>query len=139
MARFVRNNKIENEFKESIECGEKNWSLYTEKLLLDVREIIAQQMKKGGINRADLAKLLNCSRSYVSQLLNGDTNIKLGTLVKVLFVLGVKPSINYTYENIEIMKMFEKSTVLEMDFKGATNITSIKIENKIDQREYKAA
>ena len=139
MQRYIQNKKIEDEFKESIECGEKDWSLYTEKLLLDIREIIAQQMNKSNINRADLAKLLNCSRSYVTQLLNGDTNIKLGTLVKVLFVLGVKPSFNYTYENIEILKMFEKNTVLEMDFKGATKITSIKIESKIDQKEYKSA
>jgi transcriptional regulator with XRE-family HTH domain len=139
MPRFVRNKKIEEEFKESIECGEKDWSLYTEKLLLDVREIIAQQMNKGNISRADLAKLLNCSRSYITQLLNGDTNIKIGTLVKVLFVLGVKPSINYTYENIEILKTFNKNTTVEMEFKESTKTTTTVIENKINQQDYEPA
>jgi transcriptional regulator with XRE-family HTH domain len=137
MQSFVRNKKIEDEFKESIECGEKDWSLYTEKLLLDVREIIAQQMKRENISRADFAKLLNCSKSYITQLLNGDTNIKLGTLVKVLFALGVKPSINYTYENIEILKI-NKNTTVEMEFKESTKTTTV-IENKINQQDYEPA
>jgi transcriptional regulator with XRE-family HTH domain len=136
MPRFVRNSKVENEFRESIECGEKDWSLYTEKLLLDVREIIAQQMNKGNVSRADLAKLLNCSRSYITQLLNGDTNIKLGTLVKVLFALGVKPSIKYAYENIDSLEIFNKNITFEMDFKESTNTTLMVIENKTRHQEY---
>lgn len=139
MQRFVKNKKIEDEFNESIEYSEKDWSLYTEKMLLDVREIIAQRMNKGNISRADLAKILDCSRSYITQLLDGSANIRLGTLVKVLFSLGVKPSINYKYEDIETLKMFKKNAILEMNFKETTKITTMVVENKINQQEYEPA
>ena len=139
MQRFVRNKKIEDEFRESIESVEKDWSIYTEKLLLDVREIIAKQMKRLNFNRADLAKLLKCSRSYVTQLLNGNTNIRLNTLVKVLLSLGVKPNIQYSYEDVETLKKFNKNSTIEMSFKESTKTTIFTIESKVSQQEYEPA
>lgn len=138
MPRFVRNKQVEDDFRGSMEFIEKDWPLYTEKLLLDVREIIAERMNKNLISRAELAKTLKCSRSYVTQLLDGSANIRLGTLIKVLFSLGIKPHITYEYQDIEIFKSFKKGKNLELSFKESVT-TKMIVENKISQKEYEPA
>lgn len=137
MAQFVKNQKIEDDFNQSIEFIEKDYPLYTEKLLLDFREVLSERINKSGISRAKLATMLGCSKSYITQLLDGTANIRLGTLVKVLFSLGVKPIINYEYEDIEALKFFKKNTVIEMEFKETSK--TITLENKINQQEYERA
>ncbi len=138
MPQFIKNKQIEDEFNDSMEFIEKDWSLYTEKLLLDIREIIAERMNQKIISRAELAKTLGCSRSYVTQVLDGSANIRLGTLVKILFSLGIKPYIKYEYQDFEIYKNFEKGKNLKLNFKESI-ITTIIVENKVSQKEYEPA
>lgn len=58
-----------------------------EKLILDITELIAKQMEKNNINKTRLAELLGASRGYVTQLLDGTTNMTLRTISDVFTAL----------------------------------------------------
>jgi transcriptional regulator with XRE-family HTH domain len=59
-----------------------------ERVILDATERICELMEEAGVSRADLAKRLNKSRSYVTQLLSGRTNMTLRTLSDLYSILG---------------------------------------------------
>jgi transcriptional regulator with XRE-family HTH domain len=45
-------------------------------------------MKERNVSRADLARKLGKSRAYVTQLLDGESNMTLETISSVMFALG---------------------------------------------------
>ena len=47
-----------------------------------------------GLTQKELAKRLNVSKSYVSQILQGKTNMTIETIIKLGDVLGLIPEIN---------------------------------------------
>jgi antitoxin component HigA of HigAB toxin-antitoxin module len=51
-------------------------------------EIIAQMMADQGLSKADLARRLNKSRSWVTQLLSGGRNMTVRTLAEVVHARG---------------------------------------------------
>lgn len=51
-------------------------------------EAICQAMKEREVNRVGLSRLLNKTKGYVSQILNGNANLTLRTLSDALTVLG---------------------------------------------------
>lgn len=61
-----------------------------ERTILQVVELLNEVVEKTGITRAELAKRLGKSRSWVSQVLAGDGNPTLATISDVLFELGRK-------------------------------------------------
>lgn len=62
---------------------------YAEDRAISVLTQVAQEAIDGaGISRAEVAELLGTSRSYVSQVLNGSTNMTLKTLGALLWVAG---------------------------------------------------
>ncbi|MHB1051341.1 MAG: helix-turn-helix domain-containing protein [Bacteroidota bacterium] len=121
MNRFVRNKQIEDEFNKSLKEIECDPELYAEKILLDFREVIAEKMNESGLNRVDLAKKLNCSKPYITQLLNGNTDVRLGTFIKILFSLGVKPIFKYEYKDgqkyNEYQNIVENVRIIESSLK----------------------
>jgi len=54
-----------------------------EKLILDVTELIAKLMNKHKINKTKLAGLLGVGNSYITQLLDGTSNMTLRTVSDV--------------------------------------------------------
>lgn len=50
-------------------------------------------MKENGMNRVQLAKHLGVSKSYVSQLLNGDYDHKLSKMVELALAFNTVPSL----------------------------------------------
>lgn len=56
--------------------------------VLQAAELIAAQMAEQGLSKADLARRLGKSRSWVTQLLNGGRNMTVRTLAEVLHALG---------------------------------------------------
>jgi DNA-binding phage protein len=64
--------------------------------VLDVRDDLLIEMRRVGISRADLARRLGCSRTYVSKLLSRSFNPKLGTLLRVSAALGAQLHIKVT-------------------------------------------
>ena len=58
-------------------------------------------MKSRKLNRSQLAEHLGCSRSYVSQILNGDTNLSLEKLYEISLAIGKVPLVQY--EDLEVV------------------------------------
>lgn len=61
-------------------------TLAEEGLVVEAMELIAQEMEHAGVNRAQLAELLDVSKSNITQMLRG-RNIKLKTLARVFHAL----------------------------------------------------
>lgn len=59
-----------------------------ERVIFEVTERICELMDRQGISRADLAGRLGTTRGYVTQLLNGNTNMTLRKISDVFLVLG---------------------------------------------------
>jgi plasmid maintenance system antidote protein VapI len=64
--------------------------LAEEKLILDATEMISQLMEEQDVSRAELAKRINRSRGFVTQLLTGDRNMTLRTLADLGLALGAQ-------------------------------------------------
>jgi transcriptional regulator with XRE-family HTH domain len=62
--------------------------LAIESLTAEAAELIAGLMVEKGMSKADLARTLNKSRAWVTQLLRGSTNMTVRTLAEVVFALG---------------------------------------------------
>lgn len=59
-----------------------------ERAILAVTALIEDVMEQEGVTRAELAKRLNRSRGWVTQLLDGEANKTVRTIADVLAVLG---------------------------------------------------
>ncbi|HLA86323.1 MAG TPA: helix-turn-helix transcriptional regulator [Thermoguttaceae bacterium] len=62
--------------------------LNRETLTIEVTELICQIMQEKGISRKQLAELLGKSKGRVSQMLNGERNLTLGTVADIFTVLN---------------------------------------------------
>jgi transcriptional regulator with XRE-family HTH domain len=59
-------------------------------LIMEVTELLCQLLEKEGVLRQDLAKRLNRSKGFVSQLLNGGRNLTLRTVADIATALGYR-------------------------------------------------
>lgn len=64
--------------------------LSVDTLVAEASELIARLMAKENLSKADLARRLNRSRAWVTQLLSGRTNMTIRTLAEVSFALGAE-------------------------------------------------
>lgn len=64
-----------------------------EDLIFNVTEDLLVMMEDIGISKAELAKKLGKSKSYVTQVLSGSRNMTLGSFSDICFALGFKPEI----------------------------------------------
>jgi transcriptional regulator with XRE-family HTH domain len=76
--------------KLSLKTTEDRLQFETEKLNLDIIHVISTIMEKNNWSKADLAKKLNTSKSFITQLFNGDKLINLKTLAKIQQESGLK-------------------------------------------------
>ena len=58
-----------------------------ERTIQEATDLICQMMNEDNVSRAELAKRLGKTKSYVTQLLDGRTNMTLRTISDVLLVL----------------------------------------------------
>lgn len=65
-----------------------------ERLILDATNILHRLLRRKGINKAQLAKLLGRSPAYVTQALNGNRNLTLRTLADFASVMGYTISLS---------------------------------------------
>ena len=70
-----------------------------ESLVAEAAEGIAQLMAAQNLSKADVARRLNKSRAWVTQLLNGKANMTIRTLAEVTFALGGQLSIQSKLEH----------------------------------------
>lgn len=62
---------------------------------MDFMRAVEEYMEKHNMSRKQLAEHLGCSRSYVSQILNGDTNLSLEKLYEIALAIGKVPTTKY--------------------------------------------
>jgi antitoxin component HigA of HigAB toxin-antitoxin module len=61
--------------------------LSIEALVAEASEVIARLMAEQNVSKADLARRLNKSRAWVTQLLSGKANMTVRTLAEVVYAL----------------------------------------------------
>jgi transcriptional regulator with XRE-family HTH domain len=61
-----------------------------ETLVAEAAELVAQLMAEQNLSKADLARRLNKSRAWVTQLLSGNANMTVRTLAEVTYTLGAE-------------------------------------------------
>ena len=78
---------------------------WTSEIQLQLFREIENFMKEKDINKSQLADLLNCSKGYVTQILNGDYNHRLNKFVELSMAIGKIPIVNF--EDINIYRLKE--------------------------------
>ncbi len=69
--------------------------LARQSLIVDTTEKIWAVMEDEGVTKSDLARILETSKSNVTQLLNGQRNMTLSSLSDICEALQVKPIITF--------------------------------------------
>jgi transcriptional regulator with XRE-family HTH domain len=64
--------------------------LSIEALVAEASEMIARLMAEQNVSKADLARRLNKSRAWVTQLLSGQANMTIRTLAEVVYALDAE-------------------------------------------------
>ena len=90
-----------------------------EKLILDVTEFIVKHMEKNKINKTRLAGLLGVGNSYITQLLDGTSNMTLGTVSDVFFVLDLQLNVSV------IPLSFDYGQSSEYENVATSNVTGV--------------
>jgi len=101
---------------------------------LGLFELIENYRLKNGLNKAELARELGVSKSYITQVLNGDFDHKLSKLVDMALAFGKVPVIRY--EDIEQHIEEDKLGITVVRMNPATNaeLKSEEIIPKAKQR-----
>jgi predicted transcriptional regulator len=82
-------------FVQKLMSDEEGRKLYhREDLIFEVTEAISQAMKEKGVNKAELSRLANVSKSNITQLLSGDHNMRLTTVADLLYALDSKLAVS---------------------------------------------
>lgn len=82
-------------FIQKLMSDEKGRKLYyREDLIFEVTEAISQVMEKKGVNKAELSRLADVSKSNITQLLSGDHNMQLTTVADLLYALDSKLAVS---------------------------------------------
>jgi transcriptional regulator with XRE-family HTH domain len=97
-----------------------------EGVITDASQIICDLLARKKMKKADLARLLNKTPAYVTQLLSGKTNMTLKTLAEIAHVLGAKLALSATDEEgviTEINASAEEECAEEMSLDWDANET----------------
>lgn len=77
----------------------KNPGYWTGKLQLELFRLIKQHLTETGLSQNQFAAQIGVSKSYMSQVLNGNFDHKLSKLVGLALAIGKVPRIEY--ENVD--------------------------------------
>ncbi len=76
---------------ENLLAQPENRKIYEqERILLDTTELLATVMHQRKISRAELAKRVGKSKSFITQVLRGDQNLTLRTIADLFFALDYR-------------------------------------------------
>ena len=95
----------------SREEGQRIWN--QEQAVFDVKELICGIMSEQEVTRAELATKLGKSRPYITQLLDGATNMTIRTVADVLGALGHR--LHVTAESLHLPAVVQAPVVVECD------------------------
>jgi transcriptional regulator with XRE-family HTH domain len=77
---------------------------WTLELQMEFQKIITEFMEKSNLNRKELSEKLGVSKSYISQILNGDFDHRISKLVELSLAIGKVPRIEF-YDIDQILKL----------------------------------
>lgn len=75
-----------------------------ERLLLSINEQIVERMESSGLRRSEIAGRMGVSRPFVTQLLRGNPNITLKTLVRLAGAVDLALDIRLTPRYLKMLK-----------------------------------
>ena len=94
---------------------------------LDIMHKIQCLMDEHSINKTELARRLNTSKGYITQLFTADKLINLKTLAKLQRIFQVKFDLNY--KSLEALE-FRKTPFTTPEFK-ITQLQGMSLKNKV--------
>ena len=110
-----------------------------ERLVSEFTQALSDLMEEQDMNRAELAQILECSKSYISQLLNGNKNISLRNVAKVLYKLGKRMSIEVLDWENDLNLIGEEKKCAILKFEEPFDSAQYSFGNKWKQRHEKEA
>ncbi len=90
-------------YKELKERLKQTPEYQAESIAFDIAIFISEYLKKLNMTQNELAQRLNVSRSYISQILRGKTNMTILTMAKLANVLNLKLDISIIYHERTIL------------------------------------
>lgn len=81
------------ELEEALSTLSSDPEFVAEELALAITEDIANAMEVEGISKAELAKRIGSSRSYVSRIMDAPPNMTLRSISKIGLALGLTPEV----------------------------------------------
>lgn len=76
--------------------------LRQERLILDVTEQLAGALENNGVTRAELARRMDRTPGFVSQVLGGGRNLTLRTIADIAAALSLRPSFRVSCERTSL-------------------------------------
>lgn len=95
-----------------------------EELIYNLTEDLLVLLEDKGVTKAELAKKLGKSRSYVTQLLSGSRNMTLGTLSDICYELNAKPVVRILPNGAKLLAYEQEPTWQEAQLPQIKNISS---------------
>jgi len=83
--------------------------LREEELILQVQEELLRAMDEAKLTKADLARRLERSKGFVSQLLSGGRNLTVRTIADVADALGFQPTLQLEEPNAALIWLHQAS------------------------------
>ena len=81
------------ELEEALSALSSDPEFVAEDLALAITEEIANAMESEGISKAELARRIGASRSYVTRIMDAPPNMTLRSIAKVGLALGLTPEV----------------------------------------------
>ena len=77
-----------NSFEQLCQDLESSGDIYIEWAKINIAEQIAQALRREDVSKAELARRLNKSRAYITQILQGGANFTIESLVRIALTLN---------------------------------------------------
>lgn len=73
---------------------------WTTRIQLDLYSHLQDYMKKNGLNKTQLAQELGVTKSYVTQILNGNYDHRISKLVELALAIGLIPKMEFVPKTV---------------------------------------
>ena len=83
--------------------------LRQERLILDVTELLAGALDDIGVTRAELARRMDRTPGFVSQVLGGGRNLTLRTIADIAAALSLRPSFELSRDRTSVLRWTEET------------------------------
>jgi len=121
--------RVSKEFEQVYNNLQNTLEFEIENISFDIAAQIYDRIKELKITQTELSKNLGVSKSYISQVLNGNSNLTIKSFVKIANAIDLKPVVKMINKSdIKICKIDEVPTFLKPDlFDSDSDFDSLKI------------